>query len=108
MKKSDFFSVWSYWFRKQNLLQKGMLTNLPQELSSILNKETLSWYEFQKFMYSMTESDQNVTEEWEEKWKKWKKVLHDSNEEIKKKPKKQKVKKVKPTKKMVPSKSKQI
>ena len=106
MKKSDFFSVWSYWFRKQNMLQKGILSNLPKELEQVLGKQTLSWYEFQKFMYNMTETDTNVSQEWEEKWKKWKKTLNDANEEIKKKPKKQKVKKVKPTKKMVPSKSK--
>jgi len=41
MKKSDFFSVWSYWFRKENLLTKGILSNLPKELSDFLGKSSV-------------------------------------------------------------------
>lgn len=108
MKKSDLFAVWSYWFRKENMLSKGIISNLPSPLEQLLGKSTLSWYEFQKIMYDMTEPDpnQNISQDWEDKWKKWKKNLTELNEEIKKKPKKQRVKKQKPTKKMVPSKTK--
>jgi len=108
MKKSDFFSVWSYWFRKENLLTKGILSNLPKELSDFLGKSELSWYEFMKVMYNQTEQDKNVSEAEVEKWKKWKKTLTEANEQIRKKPKKVKAKKQKPKKKMVPSKTKQV